>query len=121
LSEHSCCGATEFCAFAADLREWSKSGDEDKLKALALLLADVPNNFVFEQRAFVVDLLERAQAVSQSCLDTLTSALWGSATSGMRHGSPGKPFPEHEMRRNSAQDTLQIISSNSPAWRSMTA
>lgn len=100
----------------ADLDAWMKSGDAEKLAVVARILSEAPQGFVFDQRAFVVELLEHAATVSQKCLDGLSSALWGSAISGMRHGVPGEPFPEDETRRNRSAEALAQMSRQSPAW-----
>ena len=100
----------------ADLDAWVKSGDAKKLAVIGRILSDAPPGFVFDQKAFVVDLLERAAGVSKECVDGLSSSLWSSAISGVRHGTPGTPFPEDEARRDRSTEVLTQVPRNSPAW-----
>ncbi len=100
-----------------DLGTWTKSGDAAKFAVIGRILADAPRRFVFERRGFVVELLEQAAAMSQECLDGLRSSLWRSAMSGMRHGTPGSPFPEDEETRDRSVEALAQISPSSPAWQ----
>jgi hypothetical protein len=101
----------------ADLKGWIKTGDAEKLAVIGRLLSEAPSGFVFERREFVVDLLEQAAAASEKCRDSITAGLWKSAVSGMRHGLPGKPFPEDERRRDGAKAILDQISPASEAWQ----
>jgi hypothetical protein len=71
---------------------------------------------VFDQRAWVVKLLDRAAAVSEECVRKLQGSLWGSAMSGGRHGDVGMPFPEDEERRDRSSKALEHVSRSSPAW-----
>jgi hypothetical protein len=100
----------------ADLEAWAKSGDAKELEVVARVLSEAPQGFIFDQRTFVVELLERAATVGQECLDRLRSSLWRSAIAGMRHGTPGQPFPEDEARRARSTEALGHISRGSPAW-----
>jgi hypothetical protein len=99
-----------------DLSAWTMSGDAEQLDVIARLLSEAPRGFVFDQRAFVVELLEHAATVNKASLDGMRAALWQSAISGMRHGVPGQPFREDEVRRDRAVEALQLTSRRSAAW-----
>jgi hypothetical protein len=100
----------------SDMEAWAKSGDPERLSVIAAILAEAPGEFVFEQRAFVVDLLEHAATVSKECLDNARSALWASVVSGQRQRAPGMPFPQDEMMREGSARAMAEISRRSPAW-----
>lgn len=65
---------------------------------------------------FVVELLQHAATVSKTSLDEMRSALWQAAISGLRHGKPGKPFPEDEARRDRSTEALKLVPRGSVAW-----
>lgn len=98
-----------------DLDAWTKSGDAARLEVVGRVLQAAPQGFVFDQRPFVVALLDRAAAVSDDCVRKLRSYLWGSAVSGMWEGTPGKPAPQYEERRDRSVEALAHISRSSPA------
>ena len=100
----------------SDLDGWIHSGDMHKMAVVGRILSEAPNGFIFDHQTFVVDLLERATAVSKDCVDVLRSSLWRSAYSGMRHGTPGTPFPEDEARRTRSAESLAQVPRSSPAW-----
>ena len=81
-----------------------------------LAVGEAPRGVGFDQKALGVGLLERAAAVSKECVDGLSSSLWSSAVSGMRHGSPGIPFPEDEARRDRSTEALAQVPRSSSAW-----
>lgn len=107
-------------AVLADLTPWVESGDQAKLSVVASVLRQAPNNFVFQYRDVVVQLLGRAKALGGEIYRDVSSSLWASAVSGFRHGTPGEPFPEDENRRRQAEEALAQISPNSPAWEFFT-
>src|SRR5581483_11734992 len=76
------------------LAEWINSGDIKKLEAAAALLSEAPNSFVFTHTDYVVATLEQANKLGKSCLDRVSSWLFGAAISGGRTGTPGQPFPQ---------------------------
>src|ERR1700744_4612356 len=101
----------------SDLYDWIKSGDEKKLSVVGSILATAPEDFVFENVSFVVDVLDRCADVSENCADAMRSALWSSASSGMRHGTPGSPFPEDLAKRAAAEHALKSLPVGSQAWK----
>jgi hypothetical protein len=101
----------------SDLDDWIKSGDEKKLSVVGSILATAPEDFVFENCSFVVDVLDRCAGVSENCADAMRSALWSSASSGMRHGTPGSPFPQDLAKRAAAEHALKSLPVGSQAWK----
>jgi hypothetical protein len=99
-----------------DLDTWTESGDAKKLAVVGRILQEAPRGFVFDQRAWVVRLLDRTAVVSDECVRKLQGSLWGSAMSGGRQGTVGMPFPEDEERRDRAAEALTHVSRSSPAW-----
>ena len=86
----------------AVLGEWIVDTDAAKLSAVGVLLRDAPRGFVFTQTDFVIRLLETASHACRDTYDRIVSDLYGSATQGIRHGTPGRPFPQDVEMRDSA-------------------
>ena len=100
----------------ADLEEWTRDGDERKFEVIGRVLAESGREFSFTNVSFVTELLERASAVSDACVQNLRSSLWGAAMSGTRQGTPGEPFPEDIDQLKSSTEILATIPRTSPAW-----
>jgi len=100
----------------SDLAPWVDSRDPATLSLVASLLAEAPSTFVFSHQGFVVQLLDTAAATGTETLRQTKSALWRSAVSGVRQGTPGTPFPEDENRRDLAAAALSYLSKGSPPW-----
>jgi len=86
----------------AVLDEWVVDTEPAKLRAVGALLRDAPRSFVFTQTDFVTRLLETASRAGRDTYDRIVSDLYGSATQGIRHGTPGQPYPEDVAMRDSA-------------------
>lgn len=113
---HSVAGGIDSIVLA-DLSDWAPSGDIVKLTVISRLVREAPSDFVFDHSNFVIDLLANAYATNRESGRTMESALWGSAMSGMRHGTPGEPFPEDVRRRDRATELMRSLTPGSPAWR----
>jgi transcriptional regulator with XRE-family HTH domain len=100
----------------SDLEAWIKSGDRKKLGLVARILSVADKAFIFENVAFVVDLLERVAVVGDDCLNEMMASLAVAAASGVRQGMPGVPFPADEDRRARALRALEQLPRGSPAW-----
>ena len=101
----------------SDLEHWIGSGDTKKLAVVGRILGSAPASFVFDNVAFIVDLFDRCSIVSEECAEIVRSSLWVAASSGMRHGSPGSPFPEDVAKRTGAEKSLASLPAGSPAWK----
>ena len=99
------------------LMEWGDSQDEAKIRSAADLLKEAPWSFVFEQEAFVVHLLERANAAGVGCYRSVGGALMALATSGTWSGTPGQPAPRHVEQRDRADAVAQTYAIGAPSRR----
>jgi hypothetical protein len=92
------------------LNEWIDSGDRQKIETASCLVSDAPKAFVFTNVEFVANLLEQAYELGDDCYQTVTYDLFNSATSGVRGGTPGQPFPEDiALQEKSAAVAAQFI------------
>jgi transcriptional regulator with XRE-family HTH domain len=89
-----------------DLLEWSMYGSPRRFRIVAQLLRDVPPRFCLDNVDLVVRLFERAEQIDDKSAKALGSALFASAISGVRHGTPGQPFPEDVRRHSNSQQAL---------------
>ena len=99
------------------LGEWADSGEPEKIQDVAQLLSAARPDFVFEQRDFVVDLLDRAHAAGKECYDRVRSALAKPHYSQMRTGSGGTPFPQDVALKGKAEAVTAILAAGTPAER----
>lgn len=96
------------------LREWTDSGDKNKIEAIAYILQDAPAGFVFSHSKFVSELLENSYKINDDCYRNVRSYLHCSAVSGTRSGSPGQPMPQDVRLRDHAMELLKKFSTGSP-------
>lgn len=98
------------------LSEWIDTGDEEKIKAVALLVKEAPADFVFSHSDFVSNLLVSAQAISDDCYKEVRSDLSNSALYGVKTGLMGEPSYEDQKIRDRAQEFMEMYPAGSPAW-----
>lgn len=97
--------------------DWVDVGTPDDMQIISQVLRESRPNFVFEQRTFVTKFLDKAKQHGKETLDNAVSALYSSAITGLRSGTPGEPFPQDIMMRDEAKKALQAISRFAPARR----
>ena len=97
------------------LDEWIDSGNADRITAAAHLLSEARPEFVFKHIGFVTKLLERAQAASYDCYQSVSSSLAASAQSGGRSGTLGEPMPQDVALRDQASAVATQFDAGSPA------
>ena len=98
------------------LRDWVRVATDADMRTIYLILDEVPNDFVFKYRPFVDELLQKAKQLSEKSYERATTALYGSATSGMRSGTVGEPFPQDVQMKADAENALKEIPRFSPSY-----
>ena len=107
-----------FCSTSLEvLNEWIESDDGEQVQAVGLLVKDAPSDFVLSHSQFVSRLIEKAHAVSEDCYRSVGYDLSASAFSGVRSGTPGRPFPQDVKLRDQAHDLSQKFPVGSPSRR----
>ena len=96
------------------LREWTESGDKNKIEAVAYILENAPAEFVFSHSKFVSELLENAYKINDDCYRNVRSHFYCSAVSETRSGSPGQPMPQDIRLRDHAMELLKKFPAGSP-------
>lgn len=76
------------------LLETLRTGSEADARTVARVLEETPNDFVFENVSFVSEALTSAARFGSDILKAVGTSLYISATTGMRSGTPGEPYPE---------------------------
>ena len=92
------------------------TADADDLKLMGRLLREADHGFAFAHLGFVVELLERCQAVDFDLHREIWRQLYCAAVSGMRSGVPGTPMPRDLADKKKAEDILAGLSRLSPAY-----
>ncbi|AEG00353.1 helix-turn-helix domain-containing protein [Methylomonas methanica] len=99
------------------IQDWIDVSTPDDIRIISQILSESHSNFVFEQRVFVNRFLDKAKQHGKELLDNAVSALYSSATTGLKRGCPGEPFPEDILMRDEAEKALQEIPRFAPAYR----
>jgi hypothetical protein len=96
--------------------EWINTRDEDKIRAVGLLVKEATPDFVFSHSDFVSNLLTNAQVISDDCYREVRSNLSNSVLYGVRMGITGQPSPQDEKLRDRAQEFMEKYKSGSASW-----
>jgi len=99
------------------LEEWIATSDEQDLSLIAGILNEAHHSFVFTHRPFVERYLEKAKQVSPKALKHAIGALFSSAVSGVRSGTPGEPMPRDISMKEQSEQILQSLPRFSPAHK----
>jgi hypothetical protein len=73
--------------------EWVDTGDDIKIRAIAILLCAAEDSFVFERPDFIENLLERSYSVSEVCHQLVNDVLDTISIKGDWSRKPGEPSP----------------------------
>jgi len=99
------------------IQDWIDVGTSEDMWIISQVFRESHSKFVFEQQAFVIRFLDKAKQHGREVLDNAVNALYCSATTGLKRGIPGEPFPEDIMMRDEAERALQEIPRFAPAYR----
>ena len=89
------------------LSEWLGAKEEEKLIGISLLLREANSGFLFAQYQFIGQLIDEASQISDECLKTVESNLFGLAVSGARTWSHGQPAAEDVKLKSNGQKTAK--------------
>jgi hypothetical protein len=98
------------------LAEWLLGGDRGQMGTAAALLEEARSRFVFDQLELVGRALDRAEAFGEECLRAVGGVFYKVATSGMRSGTSGQPFPQDLALRDRCQEVLPRLPAGGPAY-----
>jgi hypothetical protein len=96
------------------LADWLLHGDAEQMKAAAALLEEATSRFVFDYLELVSGVLDRAEGFGDGWTQRLGFVFYRIATSGMRSGTPGQPFPQDIKLRDRCQELLPRLRKGSP-------
>lgn len=99
------------------IQDWIDVGTPEDMWIISQVLRESHSNFVFEQRAFVTRFLDKVKQHGKEVFDNAVNALYSSATTGLKRGIPGEPFPEDIMMHDEAEKALQETPRFAPAYR----
>lgn len=92
------------------------SSDPEVVEAASQMLSKAPRDFVFSNSMFVVKLLTHGHLLGSEVFKAVSSHLWSSVISGVRHGTPGQPYPEDVAMKENAEKMMHLLPKKSPAW-----
>ena len=91
-------------------------GTPTEFLLVSQILSHADSLFVFEQHPFVTSFLEKAKTLGREMYDYAFRSLLSSATSGLKKGRPGEPFPEDVRMREESEKALSETPRFSPAY-----
>ena len=91
------------------------SGEPAKIHALAPVMTAMPPQLVMGEFDYVVDVLERAQAVDAGEARRLANSIAAAASAGAKYGVPGQPSREDLDRRDRAAALAKTLPPGSAA------
>jgi hypothetical protein len=81
-------------ATQAVISELAEDKTEESYKLIAILLQEVPREFIFTEKDFCAKLLEAANGISEQAFKNISGQLLATSQSGGFSGIPGEPFPQ---------------------------
>lgn len=97
------------------LKEWFKNPSANKLLGISLLVKDAEDNFIFDEYAFVGELILLASNKSAECLKYVRSNLFGIAISGGSSRSFGEVSAKSQNLAARGKETAKLFSAEHPA------
>ena len=104
---------SDFFSYLETFIDFGKLGD---FELAMTILREMAHSFVFEQEAFVIRFLRKANSFGIELQERATNALYASATGGIRSGVPGRPFARDLALRDAAEAVLSRIGRFEPAY-----
>lgn len=102
------------------LSEYLRTADAYGVAAVSQVLSEMPSDFVFSDVEFVENFLRDAGRFGRERQEEAQFALYRAATTGMRSGTRGKPFPQDIALKQNAEAALARIRPGSPARKLFT-
>ena len=107
------CSAADLQAATKVLREWTTSGDSEKVVAAASLLREYHEDVVFALDDFVADTLDNAAKLGSDCYKAVRGQFFCLAISGTWMGTPGEPSQRYLRDKKLATEMAQKYASRS--------
>lgn len=111
----SACGTYD-AAFIAALESWLAGGTPNHFVVAAIVLREAQPGFIYAHGPFVRRVLALARTAGKKSLQAVSSAIYAAAISGLRSGTPGKPFPFDLEMKAHAEEQLATMGRLDPAF-----
>lgn len=99
------------------LLTWMRTGGSHRYVYLAsLAIRQMHNAVIYANPDYVQEALQAAQEIGEESAETLRSAFYAAAVSGMRSGVAGEPFPADLRQEEHASSTLAKLSRFDPSY-----
>jgi hypothetical protein len=102
------------------LSEYLSTADTYGVAAVSQVLSEMYGDFIFSEVEFVEHVLRHASRFGRERKEGAQFALYRAATTGMRSGTRGKPFPQDVAMKQSAEEALGRVRPGSPARKLFT-
>jgi hypothetical protein len=94
-----------------------KQGSLQHFMVVAAILREAEPEFLYSRKDFILRLFETSRDLGKEANQVLTDALYESAVTGTRGGTPGEPFPEDLRMEAHAKEQIAVLGHGHPATR----
>lgn len=98
------------------LLKWVSGRGSEGAVIVALVLKEAQNSLVYEFPEFIRTLFNAVEIIGDEALDDVRSAIVSATNAGVRHGTPGEPFPEDVRLEGYCLKMLQSLSRADPTY-----
>jgi hypothetical protein len=98
------------------LQDWVDQATANDFHIITKIIREAPNGLVFENKQFVLRVIEKGKLLGSKCFDAAENAFYASASSGLRSGVPGQPFSKDIAIKSAAEKALGEMPRFSPAY-----
>ncbi|MBV8037651.1 hypothetical protein [Roseateles sp.] len=95
---------------------WMSSATRTHATLVARVLQESQPTLIYEHPKFVRDILNEAELLGDDALEEIRSSIGIAASSGMRGGTAGEPFPEDVKMEQHCEQMLATLSRAEPAF-----
>lgn len=96
---------------------WMRDGASfQHVRVVSAVIRDMPSDLLYRNQLFAQEALAAAQDIDSESIEALRSTLGAVTMSGVRGGTPGKPFPQDLAQERLANDMLARLSRLDPAY-----
>lgn len=98
------------------LLAWMSSGEKAHASLVARVLRNSHHTLIFKYPKFIREIINAAEFIGDVALDEVRSAIAVAASTGMRSGTPGEPFPEDVRMEKYCKEMLATLSRSEPTY-----
>ncbi|WP_075258774.1 helix-turn-helix domain-containing protein [Herbaspirillum camelliae] len=95
---------------------WMEQGALDRAIIVAMIVREAQNSFVYAFPELIRTLFNVAERIDDEAVEEIRAAVVAATGGGVRHGTPGEPFPEDVKLEKYSQEMLKTLSRAEPTY-----